>query len=232
MCAIINIRLKKGGDFAMIVKNRLKMSLKNTIFGLIFAILAVFMPFSSVFVNSQAVYAEPETSESTEENEENAVENEGSTEETNENTEQDETEQTEGTRNSGNTSAVTTGDNCQSSLGMIGWLVCPTTGKIAEAVDWLYDQIESILIVNPISFKEGTPIYEVWKYCRGITNIVFIIFLLLFVLGLFLSFLASFSSFSSFLRLLICFFFLNTGTNSCKFPSKHNCSCIPQHLYL
>ena len=181
MCAIINIRLKKGGDFAMIVKNRLKMSLKNTIFGLIFAILAVFMPFSSVFVNSQAVYAEPETSESTEENEENAVENEGSTEETNENTEQDETEQTEGTRNSGNTSAVTTGDNCQSSLGMIGWLVCPTTGKIAEAVDWLYDKIESILIVNPISFKEGTPIYEVWKYCRGITNIVFIIFLLVVI---------------------------------------------------
>lgn len=72
-------------------------------------------------------------------------------------------------------------DDCQDSLGAIGWLVCPTTGKIAEAVDWLYDKIENILVINPIEAKDGMPIYEIWKYCRGLTNIVFIIFLLVVI---------------------------------------------------
>ncbi len=89
------------------------------------------------------------------------------------------------TNDTTNTStADTTGggaDECQNSLGAIGWLVCPTTGKIAEAVDWLYEKIESILVINPIEAKDGSPIYEIWKYCRGITNIVFIIFLLVVI---------------------------------------------------
>ena len=54
------------------------------------------------------------------------------------------------------------GASCQNSLGAIGWLVCPTTGKISEAVD-------------------GSPIYEIWKYMKGITNIVFIIFCLIMI---------------------------------------------------
>ena len=73
------------------------------------------------------------------------------------------------------------GDNCKSSLGALGWLVCPTTGKIAEAVDWLYGKIEEFLVVSPISTEDGSPIYEIWKYCRGVTNIVFIIFFLIVI---------------------------------------------------
>lgn len=72
-------------------------------------------------------------------------------------------------------------DTCKSSLGAIGWLVCPTTGKIAEAVDWLYDKIEDILVIQPISTQDGTPVYEIWKYCLNITNIVFMIFLLVVI---------------------------------------------------
>ena len=30
------------------------------------------------------------------------------------------------------------GASCQDSLGSLGWLVCPMTGKISEAVDFLY----------------------------------------------------------------------------------------------
>ncbi|MBR6505944.1 hypothetical protein IKT18_03900 [Candidatus Saccharibacteria bacterium] len=71
--------------------------------------------------------------------------------------------------------------SCENSLGAIGWLVCPTTGKLAEAVDWLYDKIEEFLIINPVEIKDGSPIYEIWKYMRGVTNIVFIIFLLVVV---------------------------------------------------
>ena len=79
------------------------------------------------------------------------------------------------------TTMITTGDNCKDNLGALGWAVCPSTGKISEAVDWLYDKIEQFLVVSPISTDDGSPIYEIWKYCRGITNIVFIIFLLVVI---------------------------------------------------
>ncbi|MDO4508032.1 MAG: MFS transporter [Candidatus Saccharibacteria bacterium] len=82
-----------------------------------------------------------------------------------------------------NTGANTasTGASCESSLGALGWLVCPTTGKISEAVDWLYDKIEDILVINPVEAADGKPIYEIWKYFKGVTNIVFIIFLLVVI---------------------------------------------------
>ena len=73
------------------------------------------------------------------------------------------------------------GQNCFNALGEIGWLVCPGTGKIANAVDWLYEKIEGVLQINPIKMKDGEPIYEIWKYCRGITNIVFVIFMLIVI---------------------------------------------------
>ncbi|MBQ7202035.1 hypothetical protein IJS18_01435 [Candidatus Saccharibacteria bacterium] len=73
------------------------------------------------------------------------------------------------------------GVSCEQSLGALGWLVCPTTGKISEAVDWLYDKIEDILIINPVELKDGAPIYEIWKYMRGLTNILFIIFFMVVV---------------------------------------------------
>ena len=41
--------------------------------------------------------------------------------------------------------------------------------------------VEDFLVIDPISTEDGTPVYEIWKYCRGITNIVFIIFLLIVI---------------------------------------------------
>ncbi len=70
---------------------------------------------------------------------------------------------------------------CKDSLGSLGWLVCPSTGKISEAVDFLYDKIEGVLVVNPVEKSDDSPIYQIWKYFQGITNIVFIIFLLVVV---------------------------------------------------
>ena len=75
----------------------------------------------------------------------------------------------------------TSSATCKDSLGSLGWLVCPTTGKISEAVDFLYDKIEDVLVINPVEAKDGSPIYEIWKYFQGVTNIVFIIFLLVVV---------------------------------------------------
>ena len=76
---------------------------------------------------------------------------------------------------------TSSGDACKDSLGVIGWLVCPVTGKIAEATDWLYNKIENILAIKPLSMVEESPIHLIWKYCRGIANIVFIIFLLIVI---------------------------------------------------
>ena len=75
----------------------------------------------------------------------------------------------------------TTTTSCEDSLGAVAWLVCPSTGKIANAVDWLYEKIEDILVINPVKMEDGEPIYEIWKYARGVTNIVFIILLLVVV---------------------------------------------------
>lgn len=75
------------------------------------------------------------------------------------------------------------GATCEDSLDSLGWLVCPTTGKISEAVDFLYDKIEDVLEINPVEPKDGSPIFEIWKYFQGVTNIVFIIFLIVVVLS-------------------------------------------------
>ena len=85
----------------------------------------------------------------------------------------------------GEETTVTTnaGKSCEDSLGSLGWLVCPTTGKISEAVDFLYDKIEDVLEINPVEAKDGSPVYEIWKYFQGVTNILFIIFLLVVVLS-------------------------------------------------
>lgn len=77
------------------------------------------------------------------------------------------------------TTSVNSG--CKDSLGALGWLICPLTEKISEAVDWLYDKIEVILLINPVEMTDGEPIYELWKYFRAVTNVVFIIFLLVVV---------------------------------------------------
>lgn len=165
MCDIMLRRLIREACFTMRVKNRLKFSLMRTVFGLFFAVMSVFALGNTAFINN--AHAEPETQAV----EVVEVENEDNQSEEGENTEEQKPEEQK----------MPATDNCQASLGALGWLVCPTTGKIAEAVDWLYDKIEQILIINPVSSEDGSPIYEIWKYCRGITNVVFIIFLLVVI---------------------------------------------------
>ncbi|MBR2641252.1 hypothetical protein IKD49_02230 [Candidatus Saccharibacteria bacterium] len=176
----------------MIVKKRLKLGLKGKIFGLFFAIVLTLLGVIGLPVSS--VYAEPEdssTSETTQTvvddiSEEEKLRNLGIETESS-----SETNQESGTESNSNNSGERKGvlsasseqieAGCQQSLGSIGWLVCPTTGKIAEAVDWLYDRIQSILEIEPISMEEGSPILVIWQYCQGLTNIVFIIFLLVVI---------------------------------------------------
>lgn len=135
----------------MITKRKSKINLKRAIFGVFFVIIGIFGLLTNLS-GTQDVYADPVDGSQTTSEEAGDEEKPASST-----------------------------DGCKNSLGPIGWLVCPTTGKIAEAIDWLYEKIEDILIINPVEMKDGTPIYEIWKYCLGLANIVFIIFLLVVI---------------------------------------------------
>ena len=126
-------------------------------------------------LDSGNAYAVPDENETTTEE---VTDNNNNTENNEDSNSSTTVEASNTTSNQGN---KTTGNSCKDSLGALGWVVCPSTGKISEAVDWLYNKIEEFLVVSPISTDDGSPIYEIWKYCRGITNIVFIIFLLIVI---------------------------------------------------
>ena len=169
-------------------KKELKTNFFKTVFGCFFAIITIFAGLTAPIIHSADVFADPETVEDTDNTSEtpsNLSTDDDASQPTEDATEDDDntTQNNTPEANNVNTTALTsvTGDQCQDSLGSIGWLVCPTTGKIAEAVDWLYGKLEDILIIDPVSLEEGSPIYQIWQYFLGITNIVFIIFVLVVV---------------------------------------------------
>lgn len=170
MRAIIKARLEREAGLSMIVKKRSKRDLFRAVFGIFFVVIGMVVGLMSPVVNTGDVYADEETSETTE-----TENNEG-------NTDNGESgEEGSGDQSSSSTTLSATGDSCKNSLGEISWLVCPVTGKIAEAVDWLYGKLEGILEIDPVSMEDGSPIYEIWKYCLSLTNIVFVIFLLVVI---------------------------------------------------
>ena len=170
MCDIIIAYPHEGRSVFMMGKKRLKMRIIKTIFGCFFAVMGLLGGLIGTGL-SQPVYADEEQTVTTEVQ---ADEHDA--------TEAEETEErrqvTEEELNKLNKQAK---KDCKKSLGEIGWLVCPATGKIAEAVDWLYDKIEDLLVINPISTSDDSPVYQIWKIALSITNVIFIIFLLVVI---------------------------------------------------
>lgn len=154
---------KREAVFTMTIKIILKNRLIKAAFGL-FLVLSGMIPGLIGGFNTTPVFAEPVEQEVVEEVEEEDVEP----------AVQEVTEQRA-------VAASDNGTSCKDSMGSIGWLVCPVTGTLAKAIDFMYGVIRDILVVNPVEIKDGQPVYEIWKYFRSITNIVFIIFLLVVV---------------------------------------------------
>lgn len=78
--------------------------------------------------------------------------------------------------------AVTASDEtCYEQVGAIGWLICPSTGVLAKAIDAIYNIIEELLTVQPLFNNDGSPIFQVWQIMRDITNVVFVVMLLVIV---------------------------------------------------
>lgn len=157
----------------MLKKKGLKTDLKKAVVGCFFVIMGLLGGVMQGALMPSSVYAEENNTTVTEEDIITSAEAAEA--------ENPEAEKQEETKPSSAGSTTKSDKECKKSLGALGWLVCPATGKISEAVDWLYEKIENILVINPVEMKDGSPIYEIWKYCRGVTNIVFIIFLLVVI---------------------------------------------------
>lgn len=74
-------------------------------------------------------------------------------------------------------------DLCVEGFDSTAWLLCPKAETGADAVDWLYEKIESVLEINPVSGEAGNVVVKIWDICRGVTNLVFVILLLVVVLS-------------------------------------------------
>lgn len=70
---------------------------------------------------------------------------------------------------------------CQAQVGSLSWIVCPSIELITNITDSVYGAIEQLLVVQPLSTSDDSPIYLIWQYMRSITNIVFVIFLIVVI---------------------------------------------------
>ena len=153
----------------------------TAIFVLFFTLFSLFSPLTSL-----NTYAAPDNSS-------NSTENSSETKEVEDDDSSHETEQTKTqNQNSGTTTTETTSpenansDNqndlsCSEQIGILSFIVCPTTGLLAKGIDALYSTIETFLVIKPITSDNKSPIYIIWSYIRNVANILFIIFLLLIV---------------------------------------------------
>ena len=153
----------------------------TAIFVLFFTLFSLFSPLTSL-----NTYAAPDNSS-------NSTENSSETEKVEDDDSSHETEQTKTqNQNSGTTTAETTSPenansenqnelSCSEQIGILSFIVCPTTGLLAKGIDALYSTIETFLVIKPITSDNKSPIYIIWSYIRNVANILFIIFLLLIV---------------------------------------------------
>lgn len=167
--------------------DKIKRSILMPLIGLLFALSTLTTPFFTT-----PIYADPDVSETTPDPDpagDSISENPEST---------SDSEPTESTNEQGtiNPSATDTSNqsqdsnvvidsdtatSCTDQIGTISWLVCPTTGFLANIIDSLYGAIEGLLVVEPLSTNTNSPIFIVWNYARNISNIVFVILLLIVI---------------------------------------------------
>ena len=72
-------------------------------------------------------------------------------------------------------------NTCYDESGSLGWLVCPTTGFLARITDGLYDIIQGMLVIKPLTSDSDSPYHQIWSIFRDITNVVFGIFFLIVI---------------------------------------------------
>ncbi|MBR3319222.1 MFS transporter [Candidatus Saccharibacteria bacterium] len=147
------------------------MSVLNKIRRFFYSLGAVFLSlFFCLSVVSTPVFAEPT-------NTQNQAQDQTSSETTSESQSQDQNT----TQNQSTDEAGETANTCYDESGSLGWLVCPTTGFLARITDGLYDIIQQMLVVKPLTSDSDSPFHQIWSIFRDITNVVFAIFFLVII---------------------------------------------------
>lgn len=171
----------------MLEKKSTKIRRFRGVFAGFLLLISLMCGMGQAFLSETSVYAVPvieaESNSQTAESDNNVLENEQSTEDDNNDSgnSSDENANSANTTSDDEANKEKTTNNCKKSMGSLGWIVCPIIEKVSDAVDWLYDKIEGILIISPVKVEDGSPVYEIWKYCLAVANIVFIIFLLIVI---------------------------------------------------
>ena len=143
------------------LRENLSRKLFSIVSGLIFAIFSVFTFTSAPVLAAPEDQLAPITSETTENPEDPEAVGTATDPTTDENT----------------------GDqaSCFDQVGEISWLVCPTSGFIANIVDTLYEAIEDFLVIKPLTSDQNSPIRIIWEYMRNLSNIVFVVFIIVII---------------------------------------------------
>ena len=146
-------------------------SIFKKILGPFLGLILIFTTLLTPIVSTQTAYAVPETTETQQQTDQQATQQ----------TDQQADQQAQDTESQETSEADENKSTCYDNAGGLGWLICPTTGLLANIIDTLYSAIEGFLKISPLSTDNTSPIYLVWQYARDITNIVFVIFLLVIV---------------------------------------------------
>lgn len=64
----------------------------------------------------------------------------------------------------------------------LGWLICPLSNLLAEAMDWMYSQLQELLKTQPLeTTNQNSGIYLAWSIMRNISNVAFIVAFLVII---------------------------------------------------
>ncbi|HEX6416021.1 MAG TPA: hypothetical protein VFZ62_00665 [Candidatus Saccharimonadales bacterium] len=63
----------------------------------------------------------------------------------------------------------------------IGWIICPITNFLAEAMDWLFNILASFLAVRPAQTDPNNSLFRGWSIMRDFANVAFVIGFLIII---------------------------------------------------
>jgi len=73
-------------------------------------------------------------------------------------------------------SAAKQATSCDSSFTFgLGWIICPATNFLANAMDWIFGIVSSFLTVRPVSTDQNNALFSIWSVMRNFANVVFVI---------------------------------------------------------
>jgi hypothetical protein len=78
------------------------------------------------------------------------------------------------------TSTAATETTCDIPHGT-GWIICPVTRTLANAMDFIYGVISSFLEVRPLQTTQDATLYKAWSYMRNFANVAFVIGFLIII---------------------------------------------------